>query len=179
MSLFNFSFFFVLYSTEELQSLSEYRTSLIQWVSENKQLNKGNIWIMNFYLFAIQMPANSSFSSHNLKSKVKVCYSSYQSRNLSVKHPMTWIMVIWKQDWKKPVYGPKSLVFKWSAKTCDFTIWIPDTCTVQNSDKSGAQAEMRVPKWLLTWLSKYFGVWSPVSRENKGDIILPRWRFHL
>ena len=27
-----------------------------------------------------------------------------------------------KTGLKKPVYGPKCLVFKWSAKSCDFTI---------------------------------------------------------
>ena len=31
---------------------------------------------------------------------------------------------------KKAVYGPKCLVFKWSAKSMDFTIWIPDTHSV-------------------------------------------------
>ena len=25
-------------------------------------------------------------------------------------------MVVWKPDWKKPAYGPKGLVFEWSAK---------------------------------------------------------------
>ena len=39
-------------------------------------------------------------------------------------------MVVWKQDWKKPVYGPKCPVFEWSAKSRDFTTWIPDTHTV-------------------------------------------------
>ena len=38
-------------------------------------------------------------------------------------------MVVWKPDWKKPVYGPKCLVFDWSAKSRYFTIWIPDTHT--------------------------------------------------
>ena len=31
------------------------------------------------------------YSSHDLNSKLKDCYSSYQSRNLSVKQPLTWI----------------------------------------------------------------------------------------
>ena len=34
-------------------------------------------------------------------------------------------MEVWKLHWKKTVYGPKCLVFKWSAKLHDFTIWIP------------------------------------------------------
>ena len=38
---------------------------------------------------------------------------------------------------KKPVYGPNCLVFKWSAKSHDFTIIILDTHTVQYSDESG------------------------------------------
>ena len=45
-------------------------------------------------------------------------------------------MVVWKSVLKKPVYGPKCLVFEWSAKARDFTIWIPVTHTVQNSDES-------------------------------------------
>ena len=48
-------------------------------------------------------------------------------------------MVVWNPDWKKPVESPKCLVFEWSYKSPDFTIWIPDTHTVrysgvQNSD---------------------------------------------
>ena len=31
------------------------------------------------------------YSSHELNNKLKVCYSSHQSCNLSVKQPMTWI----------------------------------------------------------------------------------------
>ena len=45
-------------------------------------------------------------------------------------------IVVWKRDFKKPVYSPK---FKWSAKSCDFTIWIPNINTVQYSDESGFQ----------------------------------------
>ena len=35
----------------------------------------------------------------------------------------------WSEKWteKKPDYGPKCPVFKWSAKSCDFTIWNPNT----------------------------------------------------
>ena len=44
-----------------------------------------------------------------------------------------------KTGHKKPVYGPKSPVFEWSAKSHDFTTWIPDTHTVQYSDESGIQ----------------------------------------
>ena len=43
-------------------------------------------------------------------------------------------MVVWKQDCKKPVYGQKWQVFEWSAKSCGYTIWIPDTHTVWYSD---------------------------------------------
>ena len=42
-------------------------------------------------------------------------------------------MVVQKANWKKPVYGPKFLVFEWSAKSHDFTIWIPDAHTIQYS----------------------------------------------
>ena len=38
-----------------------------------------------------------------------------------------------KTGLKKPDYGPKCSVFEWSAKSCDFTIWIPDTHTIQYS----------------------------------------------
>ena len=43
-----------------------------------------------------------------------------------VKWSGIW-MVVWKPDWKKPAYGPKISCFKWSAKSYNFTIWIPDT----------------------------------------------------
>ena len=35
------------------------------------------------------------YSSHDLNTELKVCYSSHQSRNLSVKQPMTWIANYW------------------------------------------------------------------------------------
>ena len=41
-----------------------------------------------------------------------------------------------KTGLKKPVYGPKCPVFKWSIKSRDFTIQISDTHTVQYSDES-------------------------------------------
>ena len=47
--------------------------------------------------------------------------------------------VVWKPDWKKPLYGQKCLVFELSAKSRDFTIWIPDTHIVQYSDESCIQ----------------------------------------
>ena len=40
-------------------------------------------------------------------------------------------MVVWKPDWKKPVCGPKRLVFEWSIKSRDFTIWIQYAHTVR------------------------------------------------
>ena len=36
-----------------------------------------------------------------------------------VKWSGIW-MVVWKLDWKSPVYGPKCPVFKWSAKSRDY-----------------------------------------------------------
>ena len=48
-------------------------------------------------------------------------------------------MVVWKPDWKKPVNGPKCPVFKWSTKSRDFFIWIPDTLNVRYSDDSVIQ----------------------------------------
>ena len=44
-----------------------------------------------------------------------------------------------KTELKKPVYGLKCPVLKWSAKSHDLTIWIPDTHTVRYSDESGSQ----------------------------------------
>ena len=38
-----------------------------------------------------------------------------------------------KTGLKKPVYGEKCLLFKWSAKSCEFTIWKLDTHAVQYS----------------------------------------------
>ena len=40
---------------------------------------------------------------------------------------------------KKPVCDPKCRILKYSAKSCDFTIWIPDTHTVWYSYESGIQ----------------------------------------
>ena len=40
---------------------------------------------------------------------------------------------------KRPVYGPKCLVFKWFAKLHDFTIWMLGTKSVRYSDESGFQ----------------------------------------
>ena len=48
-------------------------------------------------------------------------------------------MVVWKPDWKRPVYGQKCQVFEWSTKSHDFTIWKLDTPTVRYSDESGIQ----------------------------------------
>ena len=44
-----------------------------------------------------------------------------------------------KTGLKKPVYGSKCQIFKWSAKSCDFTIWIPDTHIVWYSEEYGIQ----------------------------------------
>ena len=41
---------------------------------------------------------------------------------------------IWMVVWKRPVYVSKCPVFEWSAKSHDFTIWIPDTHRVWYSD---------------------------------------------
>ena len=60
----------------------------IQWGDlNNKHPNKGNIWITNFHLFAIQMPCNSSFkpsvrqpisqTTYDLNSQILVRYSSH------------------------------------------------------------------------------------------------------
>ena len=35
---------------------------------------------------------------------------------------------------KKPIYGPKCLIFKWLRNLCDLTILIPDTHSVRYSD---------------------------------------------
>ena len=44
-------------------------------------------------------------------------------------------MVVWKPDWKKTVHGPKFPVFKWSAKSHDFTLpfeyWTAITVGIQ------------------------------------------------
>ena len=37
------------------------------------------------------------------------------------------------------IYGRKCPVLEWSARSCDLTIWIPDTHTVRYSDESGVR----------------------------------------
>ena len=73
-------------------------------------------------------------------------------------------MVVWKPDWKKPVYGPKCLVFEWCAKSHDFTIWIADTHTVLYSDESSIRV---LGIQMVTVL--LFGKWHPSSSEWKLD----------
>ena len=50
-------------------------------------------------------------------------------------------MVVWNQDWKKPVYGPKYLVFKWTTKSCDYHL-------------NTSQPYCLVFRWI-----RYSGVW--------------------
>ena len=46
----------------------------------------------------------------------------------------------WSENhWKIAVNDLKCPVFKWSAKSCDFTIWKQDTYIVQYLDESGIQ----------------------------------------
>ena len=39
-------------------------------ITNNEELNNGNIWVTNFYLLSIQMPGESS--GHGLNSELKV-----------------------------------------------------------------------------------------------------------
>ena len=64
-------------------------------------------------------------------------------------------MVVWKPDWKKPVYGPKCLVFDWSAKSRYFTIWILDTHTVRYSDVWYSDFRHKEYTTGLLWLDRY------------------------
>ena len=104
--------------------------------------------------------------------------------------------MVWKLDWKKPFYGSKLSVFKWSAKSRDFTIWIPDTHTVQYSDESGIQVfgiqmvtvhhKSVLPEW---WHLDYFSpshrggwAWRPWRRQPSlasTSKVLRQWRQHF
>ena len=76
-------------------------------------------------------------------------------------------MVVWNLDWKKPVYGQKCLVlFQWSTKSHDFTIWIPHTRTarysgVRYSDgyciilKLSFKKALHIENYLKKFLAKY------------------------
>ena len=86
------------------------------------------------------------FTDGCLKNLFSFTWDSYKSMLLSFSHVENWNclwsgiqMVVWKPDRKKPVIGSKCPVFKWSPKSCDFTIWIPDTHSVRYSDESGIQ----------------------------------------
>ena len=83
-----------------------------------------------------------------------------------VKWSGIWIVVL-KPDWRRPVYGPKCPVFKWFFKSLDFTIWIPDTHTVQYSDKSSIQ--VFVFRWLL-----YFAIQIPTVVCNSDPQCTPQ-----
>ena len=65
-------------------------------------------------------------------------------------------MMVWKPDWKKPVYDWKCQVFEWSPKSLNFTIWIPDTHTVWYSDESGIQMATVVLYSSCPWFLKFF-----------------------
>ena len=82
----------------------EYRTSEYSGDLNNEHLNKGNIWITNFHLFPIQMPANSSLFKpwpvYRTKSSLFKPLPEKRTKSLlfkppvtqPIKHPMTWIM---------------------------------------------------------------------------------------
>ena len=58
-------------------------------------------------------------------------------------------MVVWKPNWKKPVDGPKCLVFEWSAKSGDLSIWIPYTHTVRYSGVRYSDGYCTILVWYL------------------------------
>ena len=63
---------------------------------------------------------------------------------------------------KNPVYGPKCPVFKWSAKSRDLNIGIPDNHTVQHSDEFGIQVfgmVMVIGKWEPAVSSQIMEIW--------------------
>ena len=84
-------------------------------------------------------------------------------------------MVVWKLDWKKPVCGPKCQAFEWSAKSHDFTVWIPFTHTVQYLDESCIQVfgiQMVTVSCLPSWNDKIYGMSqkSLFSGDLKSDL---------
>ena len=74
--------------------------------------------------------------SNHLKTGL-VWYSN--GRFVSVCQTVRYLNCGLKTRLKKPVNGPKCPVFKWSAKSRDLVISIPDTHTVWYSDESGFQ----------------------------------------
>ena len=76
-------------------------------------------------LFIYQFVATNTFNCHDTIAFMSSCQMvRYSNGGL-------------KTGLKKPEYGPKCPVFKWSTKLCDLTIWIPDIHSVQYSDESG------------------------------------------
>ena len=63
-----------------------------------------------------------------------------------------------KTGLKKPVYGPKCLVFQWSAESLDFTLWNLDTHTVRYSDESGFQV---FSVQMVTVYTNTVRIWNP------------------
>ena len=57
-------------------------------------------------------------------------------------------MVVWKPDWKRPVYSPKCPVLEWSAKSRELTILIPDIHTVWYSEGYCFKLYLRSTKYL-------------------------------
>ena len=49
----------------------------------NEHWNKGNISITNFNCWLFRCPIIGHYSSHNLNSELKVCYSSHQSSTIN------------------------------------------------------------------------------------------------
>ena len=49
------------------------------------------------------------------------------NRHLWTIRPFSYQTFFLETELKKPVFGPKCLVFKWSVKSRDLTIWILDT----------------------------------------------------
>ena len=82
-------------------------------------------------------------------------------------------MAVWKLDWKKTANGPKWLIIKWSPKSRDLPIWIPDTHTVRYSDESSLQVfsiwMVTVLKSVATWaITKICFYWFKLNlwRDN-------------
>ena len=70
------------------------------------------------YLLWPEYQTNIQFSSHKLQSE----YGNHLNTKL-IRHSNGSL----KNGLKKPVYGPKCLVFKWSTTSWDLIFWIPDT----------------------------------------------------
>ena len=141
----------------KIQELIDYKNSVLLFL--------GNISV-NSPIIGFQIPDNKtyeSFDTRTVKIDKRIGFQNMYSNHLNTG--LVWYsndifvsgcqMVRYsngglKTGQKNPVYGPKCPVLKWSAKSCDLTIWIPDTHTVRYLGVRYSDGYCNY-KSLLTW----------------------------